>query len=73
MPRVFKVTPKRVRRVNGTVLTPAMSLVVTTRQHTSSPFNNGAVELKEAYMRLYAFDFEKAKCYKSDFDVVQLD
>lgn len=29
MSRVFKVTPKRVKRTNGTVLTPEMEVTVT--------------------------------------------
>ena len=31
MSKVFKVWPKRVKRVNGTVLTPEMDIVVTTK------------------------------------------
>jgi hypothetical protein len=32
MSKVFKVTPKRIKRTNGTVLTPEMSITVTTLQ-----------------------------------------
>ena len=53
MSKVFKIAPKRVKRTNGTVLTPEMVVTVTTQQHTSDPFYNGAKEIKEAYMRLY--------------------
>ncbi|MDR0758130.1 MAG: DUF6140 family protein [Tannerella sp.] len=73
MARVFKITPKRVKRTNGTVLTPEMSITVTTVQHTSDLFYNGAKEIKEAYMRLYDFDYQKACCCKNDFEVKQLD
>lgn len=73
MSKVFQVTPKRIKRVNGTVLTPEMTVVVTTRSHTSSPFNNGAQELKEAYMRQYGFDYKKACCSANDFDFKKLD
>ena len=38
MSRVFRVTPKRVKRTNGTVLTPEMEVTVTTQSHTSDPF-----------------------------------
>ena len=41
MSRVFRVTPKRVKRTNGTVLTPEMEVTVTTQSHTSDPFYNG--------------------------------
>lgn len=67
MSKVFKVTPKRIKRTNNTVLTPQMSVTVTTLQHTGDPFYNGAKEIKEAYMRIYAFDYQKACCNKNDF------
>ena len=73
MSKVFKVTPKRVKRTNGTVLTTAMSITVTTLQHTSDPFYNGAKEIKEAYLRLYRFDYQKACCNKTDFEFFKLD
>lgn len=73
MAKVFKVTPKRIKRVNGTVLTPEMTITVTTLQYTSDPFYNGAKEIKEAYLRLYNFDYQKAHCGKVDFDYVRLD
>jgi ribosomal protein L31 len=73
MAKVFKITPKRIKRTNGTVLTPEMSITVTTNQHTSNPFYNGAKEIKEAYMRLFRFDYQKACCGVNDFEVEQLD
>ena len=50
MSKVFQVKPKRIKRTNGTVLTPEMVVTVTTQQHTTNPFYNGAKELQEAYM-----------------------
>ena len=73
MSKVFRITPKAVRRANGTVLTPEMSLVVTTKIHTSDPFYNGAVEIQEAYMRQYGFDYKKACCSVNDFEFEKLD
>lgn len=73
MTKVFKVTPKRIKRSNGTVLTPDMAVTVTTAMHVSNPFNNGAKEIQEAYMRLYAFDYKKACCNSSDFNYEALD
>lgn len=73
MGKVFRITPKRIKRVNGTVLTPEMTVTVTTLQHTTDPFYNGAKEIKEAYLRLYNFDFTKAACSKNDFDITKLD
>lgn len=67
MSKVFKVTPKRTKRSNGTVLTPDMEVIVTTAMHCSNPFANGAKEIQEAYMRLYNFDYKKACCTQSDF------
>ena len=62
MSRVFQVKPKRLKRSNGTVLTPDMVVTVTTMQHAATPFYNGAKEVQEAYMRIYAFDYKKACC-----------
>ena len=73
MSKVFQVKPKRIKRTNGTVLTPDMVVKVTTQQHTTTPFYNGAKELQEAYMRLYAFDYKKACCSGNDFDFVKFD
>lgn len=73
MSRVFKVKPKRLKKVNGLVLTPEMEVIVTTKINMSDPFSNCAKELKEAYMRLYSFDYEKACCSRGDFDFAALD
>ena len=73
MSKVFQVKPKRIKRVNGTVLTPEMVVTVTTQQYTSTPFYNGAKEIQEAYMRLYAFDYKKACCSANDFEFKKLD
>ena len=68
MSKVFRITPKRIKRSNGQMLTPEMSITVTTRSHTTTPFYNGAVEIKEHYMRMYQFDYKKACCSASDFE-----
>ena len=73
MSKVFQVKPKRIKRSNGTVLTPDMIVNVTTLQHTPTPFYNGAKELQEVYMRIYAFDYKKACCNQNDFEFVKLD
>ena len=73
MSRVFQVKPKRLKRSNGTVLTPDMVVTVTTMQHTATPFYNGAKEVQEAYMRIYAFDYKKACCNQNDFEFIKLD
>lgn len=73
MSKVFRITPKRIKRCNGTVLTTEMAVTVTTAMHTSNPFNNGAKEIQEAYMRLYGFDYKKACCNQNDFDYSKLD
>ena len=73
MSKVFRVTPKRIIRRNGLVLTPEMSIVVTMRTHSSTPFNNGAEEVKEQYMRMFGFYYKKACCSGNDFDFEKLD
>ena len=50
-----------------------MVITVTTRQHTTDPFYNGAVEIQEQYMRMFQFDYKRACCSKYDFDFVKLD
>ena len=50
-----------------------MVITVTTRSHTTDPFYNGAVEIKEEYMRMYQFDYKKACCSKMDFEFKKLD
>ena len=73
MSKVFRVTPKRVKRVNGQVITPEMEVTVTTRQHSGTPFYNGAVEVQEQYMRMYQFDYKKACMCANDFTYQALD
>ena len=73
MSRVFQIIPKRIKRSNGTVLTPEMSVTVTTVLHTTNPFYNGAKEIQDAYMRLYGFDYKKACCNQNDFEFKKLD
>lgn len=73
MSKVFQLIPKRIKRVNGTVLTPEMVVTVTTQMYTSTPFYNGAKEVQEAYMRLYNFDYKKACCSANDFNFKKLD
>lgn len=73
MSKVFRVMPKRIKRSNGTVLTPDMVVTVTTQQHTTTPFYNGAKEVQEMYQRLYAFDYKKACCNANDFEFDKLD
>ena len=73
MTRVFKVIPKRIKRANGTVLTPEMEVTVTTLQSASTPFYNGAKELIDTYMRIYGFDYKRACCGPNDFDFIKLD
>ena len=67
------VTSRKVKRVNNTVLTPEMSLIVTLNSHSSTPFYNGAKEVQEAYMRMYGFDYKKACCSANDFSFEKLD
>ena len=73
MSKVFRITPKRIKRSNGTVLTPDMVITVTTRQHTTDPFYNGALEIREQYIRMFQFDYKRACCSKYDFVFERLD
>lgn len=73
MSKVFRITPKHIKRSNGQVLTPDMSITVTTRLHTTTPFYNGAKEIQEQYMLMFQFDYKKACCSASDFEFEKLD
>ncbi len=48
MSRVFQVTPKRIKRTNGTVLTPEMTVTVTTKANSTNPFTNTSGSLHTA-------------------------
>ena len=69
MSRVFRITSKRTKRTNGTVLTPDMVSLY----HTPTYHYYGTVEIQEQYMRMFQFDYKRANCSKYDFDFVKLD
>lgn len=48
MSHFFRITPKRVKRSNGQVLKPDMSIAVTTKSHTTTSFYNVAAEIKSS-------------------------
>lgn len=73
MSRVFKITPKRIKRLNNQVLTPEMEVTVTMPSSVGTPFLNGEKEIKAMYMRLYGFDYQKCGCHSGDFDFKPLD
>ena len=68
MAKIFKITPKRTKKEDDWILTPEMTIIITTKQITNDPFYNGAKEIKKAYMQQYKFDYQKANCSKNDFD-----
>ena len=68
MPTVFKVWPKRGKNVNGQVLSPQMFIIVTMPMPVSTPFANGAKEVKAEYLRAYGYDYAKSCCSAADFD-----
>lgn len=73
MSKVFQIKPKKIKRVNGQVLTPEMVITVTLQMHSTTPFYNGAKEIQVQYMRMFGFDYKKACCSVSDFDYKALD
>lgn len=73
MHKVWEIVPKKTRQINGESLSPAMRLVVTTKNFTGDPFINGAQEIIEAYKRIYNFDYRKCGCMPIDFDYQPLD
>ena len=73
MSKVFRITPKTIKRVNNTVLTPEMEIIVTTEHHTQDPFYNGAKEIITMYMDRYGFDYKRANATKAWFNYERLD
>ena len=73
MSRLFKVWPKRSRNTNNVRISPEMELIVTTKSHASTPFYNGAVELKAAYLDKYGVDIKKGNFSVNDFEIETLD
>lgn len=66
--RVFRVWPKRMKRSNGQIISPEMVVVVTTSTHASTPFVNGAKELKDMYRSMYHCDLSKLAINPGDFN-----
>lgn len=58
-------------RVNGTLLTPSMKVIVTV--NSLDPFVNCAEALKEEYMRVWNYDYKRAGASKGWFTVERLD
>ena len=67
----FRIIPKMEKRVNGTLLTPNMEIIVTVKSY--EPFYNGAKEIIAEYDRRWGYDYKKAHCQKGDFYVEELD
>lgn len=67
----FEITPKAEHRTNGTLLTPRMKVIVTTKY--LDPFANGAKEVIEEYERVWDFDYRKALANKGWFDIERID
>lgn len=72
MQTVFRVWPKRIKRSNGQVLTPEMFVIVTLQSYASTPFVNGANEVKAAYLSMYGFDYSRSCCTPFDFNFIKL-
>ena len=72
MSRVFQITPKCIKHVNDTVLTPEMVVNVEVPNQITNPFYSDAYEVREAYMRVYGFDYEKAGCTPTDFNFSEI-
>ena len=70
MRRLFKITPKRIKRLNNQVLTPEMEVTVTMPSSVGTPFLNGEKEIKAMYMRLYGFDYQKCGCHYPCTDIL---
>ena len=66
--KVFQVWPKRTLSANGQVLTPEMTVTVSLKYHSVSPFSNGIRDVAEAYMRIYRCDIKRLCCNAGNFN-----
>lgn len=71
--KVFKVWPKRTKRLSGQVITPEMVVIVTTKYYTPTPFYNGWEEVRAVYMNMYLVDIKRMGCCQADFNFEVID
>lgn len=71
--KVFRVWPKRIRRLAGQVIAPEMVVTVTTQYYTPTPFYRGWEEVRAAYMTIYRVDIKQMGCVQGDFNFQVLD
>lgn len=67
--RVFNISPKYTKRVGSVMITPGMSVVVTTPCFTSIPVGQYRSLVNDAFMRIYGIDISSSAFNSSDFDV----
>jgi len=72
MSKVFRITPKRIKRSNGTVLTPEMAVTVTTAIHTSNPFSNGQRKSKRPICASTASTTRKLAAIRTTLNLLNL-
>jgi hypothetical protein len=68
MAKLFKISPKRARNVNGVFIVPEMEAIVATNIQTADPFYNEAKEVREAFMRIFGVDIKRGCFTKNDFN-----
>jgi hypothetical protein len=68
MAKLFKISPKRARNVNGVFIAPEMEAIVATNIQTTDPFYNEASEVREAFMRIFGVDIKRGCFTKNDFN-----
>lgn len=71
--KVFRVWPKRTRRLAGQVIVPEMVVTVVTKIYTPTPFYGGWEEVRTAYLSIYQVDIKRMGCIQGDFNYVVLD
>lgn len=68
---IFRLKAKVTINRNGCYLEKGSTVEVTVK-NAATPFYNGCVEIKKAFMDKFKFDYEKAKCSANDFYAVKI-
>ena len=67
--KVFRVWPKRTRRLAGQV----MVVTVVTKLYTPTPFYGAWEEVRTAFLTIYQVDIKRMGCVQADFNYEVLD
>lgn len=65
--KVFRVWPRRTKRLAGQVIAPEMVVTMVTQFYAPTPFARGLEEVRAAYLNIYRVDIKRMGCIQGDF------